>query len=81
VLQNLHHCLLDESVERSWTAEFANPSSVRLRDFQSYAGFWVMRRSGGAICRRFDDVDAVFESDTSDDFRQLICSIQAPPSF
>jgi hypothetical protein len=32
-------------------------------------------RSGGAVCRRFDDLDAVLESDTSDDFRQLICSI------
>ena len=40
-----------------------------------------MRRSGGAVCRRFDDLDAVLESDTSDDFRQLICSIQASPSF
>jgi hypothetical protein len=50
-------------------------------DGESYAGFWVMRRSGGAICRHFDDLDAVLESDTSDDFRQLICSIQAPPSF
>ena len=38
-------------------------------------------RSGGVVCRRFDDLDAVSESDTSDDFRQLICSIQAPPSF
>jgi hypothetical protein len=47
----------------------------------SYAGFWVMRRSGGAVCRRFNDLDAILESDTPDDFWQLICSIQAPPSF
>jgi hypothetical protein len=46
-----------------------------------YAGFWVMGRSDSAVCRQFDDLDAVVESDTSDDFRQLICSIQAPPSF
>jgi hypothetical protein len=25
----------------------------------SYAGFWVMRRSGGAVCRRVDDLDPV----------------------
>ena len=45
----------------------------------SYAGFWVTRRSGGVVCRRFDDLDAVLESDTSDDLRQLICAFQPPP--
>src|SRR6266851_4888407 len=44
-----------------------------------YAGFWVTRRSGGVVCRHFDDLDAVLESDTSDDLRQLICPFQPPP--
>ncbi len=47
--------------------------------FVSYAGFWVTRRSGGVVCRRFDDLDAILESDTSDDLRQLICTFQPPP--
>jgi hypothetical protein len=37
--------------------------------------------SGGAVCRHFNDLDSVLEFDTSDDFRQLICSVQPPPSF
>jgi hypothetical protein len=45
----------------------------------SYAGFWVTRRSGGVVCRHFDDLDAVFKSDTCDDLRQLICAFQPPP--
>jgi ABC-type sulfate/molybdate transport systems ATPase subunit len=47
----------------------------------SYAGFWVTRRSGGVVCRHFDDLDAVFKSDTCDDLRQLICAFQPPPGF
>ena len=47
--------------------------------YASYAGFWVTRRSGGVVCRHFDDLDAVLESDTSDDLRQLICPFQPPP--
>ncbi|MGC0395296.1 transposase InsO family protein [Bradyrhizobium sp. USDA 241] len=46
---------------------------------QSYAGFWVTRRSGGVVFRHLDDLDAVFESDTCDDLRQLICAFQPPP--
>ncbi len=46
----------------------------------SYAGFWVTRRSGGVICRQFDDLDAIFKFDTCDDLRQLICAFQPPPS-
>jgi hydrogenase nickel incorporation protein HypA/HybF len=34
-----------------------------------------MRRSGGAVSRHFDDRDAVLESDTSDDFRQLFSGV------
>lgn len=46
----------------------------------SYTGFWVTRRSGGGVvCRHIDDLDAVLESDTGDDFRQLICAFQPPP--
>ena len=40
----------------------------------SYAGFWVTRRSGGVVCRQFDDLDAIFKFDTCDDLRQLICA-------
>jgi hypothetical protein len=29
-------------------------------------------------CRRLDDLDAVFEFDTCDDLRQLICVFQSP---
>ena len=48
-------------------------------DGRSYAGFWVTRRSGGVVCRQFDDLDAVFKFDTCDDLRQLICAFQPPP--
>jgi hypothetical protein len=69
----VHH----RSAPAASSADSVNRGSWRV----SYAGFWVMRRSGGAVCRHFDDLDAVLESDTSDDFRQLICSVQAPPGF
>src|SRR3954452_9183426 len=49
------------------------------RSQRSYAGFWVTRRSGGVVCRHFNDLDAVFKSDTCDDLRQLICAFQPPP--
>jgi ABC transporter substrate binding protein len=38
-------------------------SAGAMRDFGC-------RRSGGVVCRHFDDLDAVFESDTCDDLRQ-----------
>jgi hypothetical protein len=65
--------LLKPSMSIPWS-EFLIRSRERCR---------ILRdgRSGGAVCRRFDDLDAVLESDTSDDFGQLICSIQAPPGF
>jgi hypothetical protein len=50
---------------------------MSLEPALSYAGFWVTRRSGGVVCRHFDDLDAVFESDTCDDLRQLICALEA----
>ena len=31
-------------------------------------------RSGGVVCRHFEDLDAVFESDTCDNLRQVICA-------
>ena len=39
----------------------------------------VTRRSGGVVCRHLDDLDAVFESDTCDDLRQLIRAFETPP--
>jgi hypothetical protein len=38
-------------------------------------------RSGGVVCRRFEDLDAVFESDTCDNLGQVICAFQPPPGF
>ena len=38
-------------------------------------------RSGGMVCRRFEDFDAVFESDTCDNLGQVICAFQPPPGF
>ena len=46
---------------------------------QSYAGFWVTRRSGGVVCRHLDDLDAVLEFDACDDLRQVICTFESPP--
>ena len=34
-LQNLHHRLLEKSVERSWDTKLAHPSPVRLLDFHA----------------------------------------------
>ena len=45
----------------------------------SYAGFWVTRRSGGVGCRHFDDLDAIFKSDTCDDLGQVICAFELSP--
>ena len=33
------------------------------------------------MSRRFDDPDAVMEFDASDDLRQLVFALQAPPCF
>ncbi|MGC0394357.1 hypothetical protein ABIF91_006743 [Bradyrhizobium sp. USDA 241] len=52
---------------------------LAIRMAMSYAGFWVTRRSGGVVFRHLDDLDAVFESDTCADLRQLICAFQPPP--
>ena len=38
-------------------------------------------RSGGVVYRRFEDLDAVFESDTCNNLRQVICAFQPPPGF
>jgi hypothetical protein len=31
------------------------------------------------VCRHFNDLDAVLESDASDNFRQLIFALEPPP--
>ncbi len=36
-------------------------------------------QSGGVVFRRFEDLDAVFESDTCDNLGQVICAFQPPP--
>jgi len=33
------------------------------------------------VSRRFDDLDAILEFDASDDLRQLVFALQAPPGF
>ncbi|MHC2582361.1 hypothetical protein ACVI1J_005460 [Bradyrhizobium diazoefficiens] len=53
--------------------EQKKPTEITLSPgYRSYAGFWVTRRSGGVVFRHLDDLDAVFESDTCADLRQLI---------
>jgi hypothetical protein len=34
-LQNLHHRLLEKSIERSWDTKFSHPPSVRFLDFHA----------------------------------------------
>src|SRR5207253_7120115 len=70
---------ISEAQAQGYTLRATCPSCDRIADVPSYAGFWVTRRSGGVVCRDFDDLDAVLESDTSDDLRQLICTFQPPP--
>jgi hypothetical protein len=41
----------------------------------------VYVRSGGVVRRYFDDLDAVFKFDASDDFRQLVFTFQSQPGF
>ena len=63
-----------------FTAKHFHEHAVKSHGLRwSYAGFWVTRRSGGVVCRQFDDLDAVFKFDTCDDLRQLICAFQPPP--
>src|SRR4051794_32028462 len=48
--------------------------------FESYAGNWVTASgSGGGLCWRLLDLDAVAEPDTLDDLRQLVLAFQAAP--
>src|SRR3954447_8740750 len=47
---------------------------------RSYAGNWVTASgSGGGLCWRLLDLDAVAEPDTLDDLRQLVLARQAAP--
>ena len=62
-----------------YPSDLTNEEWQLIEPLMSYAGFWVTRRSGGVVCRHLDDLDAVGESDTCDDLRQLICSFQPPP--
>src|SRR5947208_3558443 len=43
-LQNLHHRLLDESIQHRRDAKFSHPSSVRLRDFYPSDRFRLVNR-------------------------------------
>ncbi|WP_284278256.1 hypothetical protein, partial [Bradyrhizobium liaoningense] len=63
--------LIDHSRRRYGGERFIRAASPRQEQGQSYAGFWVTRRSGGVVFRHLDDLDAVFESDTCADLRQL----------
>jgi hypothetical protein len=61
-LRELHPLLLEAGDQRS-DGEIsvilaAIPEAVLP---ESYAEFWVTRRSGGVVRRHFDDLDAVFE--------------------
>ena len=54
-LQNLHHRLLEKSVERGWDTKFSHPPSVRLLDF--YAPYRL--RFIGAAQQSFPDGEPV----------------------
>src|ERR1700676_2521593 len=54
-LQNLHHRLLEKSIERSWDAKLAHPSSVRLLDF--HTPYWL--RYIGPVQQLFPDGEPV----------------------
>src|SRR4051812_15023202 len=46
----------------------------------SYAGNWVTASgSGGGLCWRLLDLDAVAEPDTLDDLRQLVLALEVVP--
>jgi hypothetical protein len=47
--------------------------SSAVRCLVGAAAFWVTRRSSGVICRRFDELDAVLESDIPE--RQLLAAV------
>src|SRR3954447_8561842 len=47
---------------------------------RSYAGNWVTASgSGGGLCWRLLDLDAIAEPDTLDDLGQLVLALQAAP--
>jgi DNA invertase Pin-like site-specific DNA recombinase len=56
------------------------PRYSSIGQLMSYAGDWVTaNRSGGGLCWRLLDLDAVAEADTLDDLRQLVLALQAAP--
>ena len=72
-----HRNLLAHAPERlhdEITTDYTDMIYAATPEEMSYAGFWVTRRSGGVVCRQFDDLDAIFKFDTCDDLRQLICA-------
>jgi len=65
--------------DRSWYNRAGVERVMGFCSDESYAEFWVTRRSGGVGCRHFDDLDAVLESDTCDDLGQVICTFESSP--
>jgi hypothetical protein len=69
----------NEGAEPPWhTEEYraVRPQSVFRVQAVSYAGDWVTAsRSGGGLCWRRLDLDAVVEPDTLDDLRQLVLAL------
>jgi hypothetical protein len=59
---------LDKMVLYPWTLFVCKPTSPS-RAVQEIGGRGL---SGGVVSRHFDDLDAVLESDTCDDLRQLV---------
>jgi hypothetical protein len=71
------------------------PRAVVPSNFGQVSRALESRASGPELCRRlgdevdqaavvsrhFDDLDAVLESDSLDDFRQLVFALQSPPGF
>ena len=50
------------------------PSGERS-ERKSYAGIWVTGRLGGVVDLHLDDLDTVLESDSFDEFRQLVLTL------
>jgi hypothetical protein len=73
--------MLEANLDRCKAASVKQSTRRLISSLQkgSYAGIWVTRRSGGVVCRHFDDLDAILEFDTSDNLRQLIFTLQPPP--
>ncbi len=59
---------------RDIEAHVIHASSVAVSREELCRNLGDEARSGGVVCRHFEDLDAIFESDTCDNLRQVICA-------